>query len=304
MKTVSKKICAIILALACVLVLFPQMQVSALTNITDNYTQATAYNFGSWNNMNSSGTVIMPSAANESWLKFTVYANEHIYLRVSSDDDYIGTSVQIKDSAGNDIGNSRINPTHIIDTTGVTPALYIDVDNDTSSSRTFYVVVSRVITMDNYFTGAMYFNVSAYNRIRTGSGTFNFSGTASNPGNSSFNVNGVDSTTINLNLTSNSSIPNNAIVTRVSTSATQSPNQGNVHHKICPNSTGTWYTSTVSSATSGSYSISLGDNLPARQIWSFKYNAKASASSTMRSVKITINWQYDLHDTGYQIFIN
>lgn len=300
MKIVAKKICVLMLALACVFGIFPQMQVNAVTNITDNYTQATAYNFGSWSYINSSGTAIMANDADESWFKFTVGANEHIYLRVSSDRAYEGMSVQIKNGIGINVGSSRSNPNDIIDTAGVTPALYIDVDNDSSSTQTFYAVVSRGDT----YQSAMYFNISAYNRIRTGSGTFSFSGTASNNGNSPYNANGVDSTILSLNLSNSSAIPNNAIVTSVTTSGTQSPSQGNVHHKIRPDSTTVWYTSTVSSATSGSYSISLNNNFAAKQTWYFKYNALASAKSTMKNVKITLKWQYDLHDTGYQIFTN
>jgi hypothetical protein len=300
MKTVVMKIRVLILALAFILSLVPQMQVTAVSNITDNYTQATAYNFGSWSYINSSGTAIMANDADESWFKFTVGANEHIYLRVSSDRAYAGMSVQIKNGLGVNVGSSRSNPNNIIDTTGVTPALYLDVDNDSSSTQTFYAVVSR----GNSYQSAMYFNISAYNRIRTGSGTFSFSGTASNNGNSPYNANGVDSTILTLDLTNSSAIPNNAIVTNVSTSGTQSPSQGNVRHKIRPSSTTTWYTSTVSSATSGSYSISLNNNFAAKQTWSFSYNALASAKSTMKNVKITLKWQYDLHDTGYQIFTN
>ncbi len=300
MKVAVKKVSTVVLALICILGLMPQMQASAVTNITDNYTQTTAYNFGTWNSINSSGTAIMANDAEESWFKFTLAANEHIYIRVSSDSSYEGMSVKIKDGSGINVGSSRSNPNDIIDTTGVTPALYIDVDNDTSLTKTFYAVVSR----GDIYDSAMYFSLTANNRIRTGSGTFTFSGTASNPGNSPLSSNGVDSTILNIDLSSNTAIPNNSIVTSVSTSGTQSPSQGNVHHKIRPYSVNTWYTSTVSSATSGSYSISLANNLQAKQIWYFKYNVMATAKSTMSSVKITLRWQYDLHDTDYQIFIN
>jgi len=46
-------------------------------------------------------------------------------------------------------------------------------------------------------------------------------------------------------------IPNGAIVTNVSTSGTQLPSQGDVHHMINPSSIAIWYTSRVSSDTSG-----------------------------------------------------
>ena len=106
-----------------------------------------------------------------------------------------------------------------------------------------------------------------------------------------------------MNLTNNSSIPDGAIVTRVSTSGTQSPKQGNVHHMIRPASSSIWYTSTYASNSSGSYNIDIDDNFSAKQTWRFKYNALATAKSTMKSVKITLSWQYDMNLTDYQIFL-
>lgn len=56
-------------------------------------------------------------------------------------------------------------------------------------------------------------------------GTFTFSGTASNPGNSLISLSGVDSSVLSLNLTNNSTIPPGAIVTSVSTSGTHLPRE-------------------------------------------------------------------------------
>lgn len=72
---------------------------------------------------------------------------------------------------------------------------------------------------------------------------------------------------------------------------------------INPSSTPTWYTSRASSATSGMYHIDVDDGFSVKQAWNFKYNAKAIAKSTMSNVKLKFNWQYDMKDTNYQIFI-
>jgi hypothetical protein len=155
----------------------------------------------------------------------------------------------------------------------------------------------------NPASNLIYFSLSFYNRIHTGSGTFSFSGTATNPGNKSLSTSGIDSSELRLDLTNSTLIPDNAIVTSITTSAVQSPSQGNVHHKLMPQNENIWYTSIVSSATSGSYNISLSNDIAAKQIWRFKYNAMATAASTMSSVKLRVNWQYDMHDTNYKIFI-
>lgn len=75
-----------------------------------------------------------------------------------------------------------------------------------------------------------------YERIRKGNGTFNFSGTARNSGNLLLSqeliIAGTDSTILSRNLTNDTSIPPNAIVSSVRTKGTQSPSQGNVRHKV------------------------------------------------------------------------
>ena len=70
-------------------------------------------------------------------------------------------------------------------------------------------------------------------------------------------MSGVDSSVILVNLTNDTKIANKAIVTGISSSGTQSPSQGNVHHMIMPASNGNWYTSTVSSARVGTITLIL-----------------------------------------------
>lgn len=277
------------------------INVYAATSITGNNTRATAYNYGRWSSINSNyATIILESGQTESWLQFTLSPGEHIYLRASYEDEYAGEWFEVQDSTGITLGRPQMTPDDVYNPDSVIPNIYLDCDNNSTSTRTFFLVLHRG-SVDT--ETSIYFSLSAYDRIKTSSTTVSISGTASNPGNSSINLAGVDSSVISVNLRNNVNIPENAIVTNISTSGTQSPNQGNVHHMIMPASNGIWYTSTVSSATSGSYNIDIDDEIPVKQQWSFKYNAMATARSTMSNVKLTIKFQYDLHDTQYETFI-
>ncbi len=303
MKVITRKAMRLLAAFVMVLCVscFTGNKVYAISTITGNNNMNTAYNFGSWSGINSnSTTIILEAGENESWIQFSLNAGDHIYIRASYDSSYAGEWFEIKDSSGNTVGTPQYTPGDVYNPGTITPDIYLDVDNSTSSTRTYYMVLHRgtVNTTVN-----IYYSISAYNRIRTSSINVSVSGTANNPGNSGLNPNGVDSTVITTNLTNNNNIPANAIVTSITSSGTQSPSQGNVHHMIMPNSNGTWYTSTVASASSGHYNINLSDNIPVKQLWSFKYNALATAKSKMTNVHLMINYQYDMHDTNYEIFV-
>ncbi len=259
--------------------------VYAYDAITGNNSFETAYIIGHWQYKNIP-TTILSENENEAYYKFTANAGEKVYVRSSYQNEYAGMKIEVfnKYFQRIDVGTSVVNPSSVI------PFIYANADS-ASSSETFYVRVSR----GNY-TGDMYFSISIYDRIKSGSGTFNFSGTAVNNGNVTLSPAGVDSSVITMDLTNNTTIPKHAIVKSITTSSTQTPSQGSVLHKIMPDQTGIWYTSTVSSATSGSYTISLQNQLYVARKWSFKYNAKATAKSTMTNVRATINYQYDVTD--------
>lgn len=301
----TKKLVVIFLSLAlfCSIIMYSAtISVDAATIVTGNNTRDTAYNLGTWQSANySAPTAVIQENQTESWFKFTIAAGEHIYIRSTYSNEYEGMWIELRNAYNAGVGIPQISPDNVYDADSLTPSLNIDCDNNTSSTQTFYMVVHRGDL--NPASNLIYFSLSFYNRIRTGSGTFSFSGTATNPGNKSLSTSGVDSSELRLDLTNSTLIPDNAIVTSITTSAVQSPSQGNVHHKLMPQNENIWYTSIVSSATSGSYNISLSNDIAAKQIWRFKYNAMATAASTMSSVKLRINWQYDMHDTNYKIFI-
>ncbi|XQY91896.1 hypothetical protein ACNRWW_20845 [Metabacillus sp. HB246100] len=273
------------IALFMVLIFSLITPVSASSTITGNNSFETAHSAGYWKFSNM-GTTILPENEDAAYFKFTANTGEKVYVRSSYQNQYQGMKIEIFNNNLQPIANG----TTIINPNSLTPFIYANADAN-ANSETFYVKVSR-----GSYTGDMYFTVSILDRIKTGSGTFNFSGTATNPGNTSLNPNGVDSSVISMDLRNNTTIPLDAKVRSITTSSTQSPSQGNVLHKIMSEQTNVWYTSTVTSATSGRYTISIQDQLDVAQKWNFKYNAKATAKSTMTNVRATINYEYDVTD--------
>ncbi|MDX5484330.1 hypothetical protein NJE56_05130 [Bacillus pumilus] len=257
---------------------------SAEAAITGNNSPNTASSMGYWKNSRSD-TTILPEGENEAYYQFTINKGERVYVRSSYNKQYTGMKIEVYNSKSSKPGSRVINPD------SVTPFIFANTGDVTSTSETYFVKVTR-----GTYTGSMYFTVSIQDRIKSGNGTFNFTGAATNLGNTSLNFSGVDSSVITMDLTSNSSIPINAIVKSISTTSTQSPNQGNVTHKLMADENKIWNESVFSSATSGSYRISLEDQLKVAQKWSFKYNAKATARSTMSNVKADIRYEYDVTD--------
>lgn len=261
----------------------------------DNYTASSAYNMGRYTE-GKSVTAILPAEESSSYFKFTVNTDEKIYVRCSYDKNYSGMTIGLRDAFDSSISRSS----RVYDSSSAIPFLAVNCDGE-KNSQTFYVKVER----GSYdITKPMYFSITLYNRIKTGSGSFSFTGNAVNKGNSSMSRLGIDSSVIKLDLRKNSEIPVGAIVKSVRTSSYQSPSQGNVHHMLMPENAGIWFTSKVSSATSGSYDITQDRGYLVNQIWDFKYNAMATKSSTMNNVKLTFDWIYDLANTNYQTVIS
>lgn len=291
-----KKLLAVMLALACVLTAFPTMEAKAATvTVTGGHTtRADAYTWSTYSEYNSI-IVELPERENDFWLKFTLPKNSRYYASCTYNSENADMYIEMK-NASNLTLDKKIAPEDVIDDRF--PFMAVACDNLTSSTQTFYIHANR-----GNSSGMIRFSLDIKNRIKTGNATFSFSGTASNPGNSSVSLSGVDSSVLSLDLTNNSTIPPEAIVTSARTSSTQSPNQGNVHHMIRPaTETSTWYTAKSSGATRGSYTIDVTDNFSAGQRWEFKYNALATARSTMKNVTLTLHWEYDLKNTGYKAY--
>jgi len=253
--------------------------------ITGNNSFSTAYLMGYWE-YHGSTICKLEAGQNAAYFKFIASDGDRVYASVSVDSDEEGAIIETFNQNQHKIdeGSIVINPEIGI------PFIYANADA-TSNGQYFYIKVTR-----GSYSGDMYFPVSINNRISSGNGTFSFTGTASNPGNPDIltNPNGVDSTIISMNLTNNSDIPNEAMVKSITTSSRISPSIRGITHRIFSSETNTWYTSTVSSSTSGYYNISLSDDLNVKRSWSFRYNATAMSASTMSNVKATISYEYDV----------
>lgn len=303
MKINVKKVLAVVLSFVFVLSVVPEIKPAIVANaatIAGGYTtKEEAYNWGSYYANANVGTTVQ---ANESdkWYKFTLGVGKRIYIRSSYSDKMEGGTFELL--RGNSvIDRQNISDSILEDSIGL-KFIAFNIDNTTSSTQTYYLHFHRPIES----TGVFYFGLTMYERIREGNGTFNFSGTARNAGNpatsSGVNYAGTDSSILTINLTNNTTIPPNAIVSSITTSGTQSPNQGNVRHKIMPVSEGIWYESTVSSSSNGYYGISADDLIPAKQQFRFCYNVLSPTSSTMRNISLKIRWEYDLADTNYELY--
>ncbi len=253
--------------------------------IIDNNTFATAHSMGYWQ-YHGSTICRLKADQTEAYFSFTANTNDRVYASVTLDQAYIGTSIEIfnnNQTSLNPASNEVINPTSLM-------RFIFARANSTANSQTFFIKVTR-----GSYVGDMIFPVAVQNRIGTGVGTFNFTGTASNAGNPNIltNPNGVDSSVIYMDLTTNSTIPNGAIVKSITTASTITPSMSGVTHKILSAQNNVWYTSTVSSATYGAYALTTANNLAVARKWSFKYNVKPKGASTMKNVKATINYEFD-----------
>lgn len=256
------------------------LQISA---ITGNHSFETANPVGYWKYKNID-TAILPKGEKDSYFTFTANKGERLYVRSSTRSEYKGMDIEIynKNKVLISKGTEVINPDTAL------PFIYANTDAK-ENNETFYVKVSR-----GSYTDDMYFTLSIYDRIKSGSETFSFSGTAENKGNTSLSPNGSDSTVLRLDLTKQTSIPRDATVKRINTTATQTPSQGNTSHYIMSEENKVWHRALANSSTQGNYGITLDDNLSAASIWNFKYNTLATAKSTMKNVKLKIDYEYDV----------
>ena len=251
--------------------------------IIGNNDPETAYNIGNWK-YKSIKTCAIKENQSEAWFRFSMSEDEQIYVTCSRENIPNGMTFSIYNANNMD---ELWSASEIADPSSFIKFLAVKANG--SQSTSYLLRVDR----GNY-VGDMFFSLSFGNRMKKAIKTFDFRGTARNNGNKSMSFAGVDSTVITADLSRESSIPNGAIVNKVDTSSYMSPNQGNVRHMLMCQTESAWWTSKVSSANSGSYYISSSNKIPVKQIWSFKYNAKAGAKSSMNSVKLRVDYSYDI----------
>ena len=155
------------------------------------------------------------------------------------------------------------------------------------SSNNLNQIAKRVNSTDRIYAEDM----EEILRWQENSGTFTFTGTASNPG---FDV----SSSIYCDLTNNSRIPKSAIVDSITTTGSMSQSVGGVTTYLNPGGQG-WLESRTSGSR-GSFDLGLEYGVSARQRWEFKYKQTAFASTKMSSVKMTIYWYADINENNYE----
>ena len=251
--------------------------------IIGNNDPETAYNIGNWK-YKSIKTCAIEENQSEAWFRFSMSEDEQIYVTCSRENIPNGMTFSIYNANNMD---ELWSASEIADPSSFIKFLAVKANG--SQSTSYLLRLDR-----GSYVGDMFFSLSFGNRMKKAIKTFDFRGTARNNGNKSMSFAGVDSTVITADLSRESSIPNGAIVNKVDTSSYMSPNQGNVRHMLMCQTESAWWTSKVSSANSGSYYISSSNKIPVKQIWSFKYNAKAGAKSSMNSVKLRVDYSYDI----------
>lgn len=280
-----KKKFRFLLSLAIVLLFIPVLNplTASAGNIgnTGNNSFNTALNLSKFS---SSPTTILETGYNEAYYRYNASPGEKVYFDISYQKNYGNMTVILYDKYQNEITRSS----KVINSNSLTPFIFVTADA-TSSSDVFYIKITR----DPSYIGNMYFSASVSDRIKSGNKEVSFGGTAS-VGSGSVNLQGRDSSVITVDLTKDTSIPKEAIVKNITTAGSQSPNQGNVTHKLMSNENQVWNTSVVSSSSSGHYNISLQNNLQVASVWSFKYHVLSPAASTMRNVKANIDYEYDV----------
>jgi hypothetical protein len=269
--------------------------VTSQGHVVGNNNRQTAHNLGRWSATALNATTLLRNNVNTTYYSnvvdtvayytFTARPGDRFYIRVPYGLTGNGRTLELLNASGNLLrANDRV-----VDRGTVGAFIYVEyeVPGSGTNNITFFIRITR-----GNGTGTVNFAPAFRELFRNGSGTFNFSGTATNPGNSSLNPIGTNSTELRLDLRNNANIPERAVVRSVTTRSTMSPSQGNVRHHIAND--GRWNQSIVSSATSGSYNISLSDGYYARAIWTFRYNVLATAPSSMSNVSITINYEFNV----------
>ncbi|MCL2250074.1 MAG: hypothetical protein FWC13_12500 [Oscillospiraceae bacterium] len=262
--------------------------VSLPGTIIGNNTPATAHNIGRWSPTLNVPTTALTGGENAAYYRFTANPRDRFYARVNYN-SAPGMRIEILNANGTPIRGN----TGVVDRGNLMAFMFVwhEVPANAANNTQFLIRVSRTPSTPNP-TATRFFSPAFRDLFRNTTETFNFTGTATNQGNWPFEPGGRNSTELRLDMRNNNSIPQSARVRSVTTSSQMTPAQGNVRHHL--GNSGLWFTSTVSSANSGTYNITVDNGLPLRALWTFRYNAQATASSTMRNVSMRVTYEFDV----------
>ena len=247
-------------------------------------TMYTAFDFGDWESIYRPRPETIPMGQIEAYFKFDIDTYERVYAYIT---DYGEQIIESLNANGERIDLAYTETPGDIITSATTGQKRLIVDADGVYGDTIYLHVIRSEPL-NYYTSMV---PNIMNRWQENSGTFTFTGTASNPG---FDV----SSSIYCDLTNNSRIPKSAIVDSITTTGSMSQSVGGVTTYLNPGGQG-WLESRTSGSR-GSFDLGLEYGVSARQRWEFKYKQTAFASTKMSSVKMTIYWYADINENNYE----
>lgn len=294
-----KKKCRSIKILSCVLALImfslmlPIMASAAIYTVyAGNTSSGSPYQIGTWSTYNSYVIEFQPTET-VAYLRFNATVGDKLAVVVSER----AAPLPPNNCELTVLGPSGFAPVFIDQVryyNGNQLLPYYVASVDASSTGSYLIQLVRTSSTDEFRA----ITVTFEQRMATASITVSIPGTASNPGNNPYSSNGSLSSIISVNLSNNTAIPPDAIVRTVRTTASQSPVQGNTWHQISPGGM-TWFESTVSSSSTGTYTNPFPTGYLVRSNWQFRYRTLAMASSTMRNVSLIITYEYDRVNSVY-----
>lgn len=239
--------------------------------IEPNDTLGQAQNIGSWSEYNSVWGAVYNSADVDVF-KFSAYQGDRLAIRLNGMDTGNDFDLFVLNSNYVTVGSS----TRVGTTTEI-------VRIDVPTSGNYYIRVVPV-SMNGINNDVYYMNF--YNRFKSSSYTASLSPTSiSSPGVGAY------SPIASVNLTSNASIPNGAMVKRVEAQGTISPLLGNTFREVRNSIENQWHKSNQGG---GSFAdITIDDLLQVKTTWSVRYYSLAYSSSTWSSPKLKIDYEYD-----------
>ena len=255
-----------------------------ITDESKYTTMATAYDLGHWLGSINNGIPIWGQST--VFYKFRIDDADKMYVRIAVPDESIVGMVALN-SRGVPISDTvfSYNSSDVIIPSTGTPFLAIPIDGTQVSDGIVYIQVAYG-NRKEFHPMPM-----CLTRVRHGSGVFQFSGTCTNPGYASSNV-------ISLNLTTNSTIPNGCTVTRAETKGSVSPSVLGIRHMLRPASHDWLNPRSQSVVLSATYDIP--DNVPVKQIWQFRYDQTAFASTKMKDITLSLEWEQDIQFENYR----
>jgi len=254
-------------------------------------TMEESYNLGYWMYSTSTPPAI-PWGQAVGYYRFTIDDDEGVYAKIEVPDDGSTVTLSALNSQGTPFATSTSsNPASVVTPSNQYLPKFIAV-NVNSNNVSDGVVYLRVV-YDN--ANAYHTSPSVRQRLYKGSGEFEVTSLCLNAGHGLSN-------TVSLNLTNNTSIPEDAIVSSVRTAVELDISVGGVYHRIQPSGF-SWFESSSASAGDGVYN-QIDENLgiPMHSVWQFQYYQDALQPTIVEELIFEFEWIEDIRHNNYEIY--